>query len=61
MNDAGYEAIQIMFMSGHKNEDSIRSYSRACSTSQKKAVRCTLSSHCEGEGACGSSVPVLRT
>ncbi|XP_065924521.1 uncharacterized protein [Magallana gigas] len=32
MNDAGFEVRHIMHMSGHKNESSVRSYSRNCST-----------------------------
>ena len=48
MNDAGYEARHIMFMSGHRNEASIRSYNRGCSTSQKKSISNTLSALTEG-------------
>ncbi|XP_062590519.1 uncharacterized protein LOC134252097 [Saccostrea cucullata] len=36
MNNAGHETRHIMFMSGHRNESSIRSYNRHCSTQQKK-------------------------
>lgn len=43
MNDAGLEARQIMYMSGHRNEASIRSYNRDCSTSQKKSISNLLS------------------
>ncbi|KAH3720786.1 hypothetical protein DPMN_063690 [Dreissena polymorpha] len=43
MNDAGYEARQIMFMSGHRNEASIRSYNRGCNITQKKSMSNTLS------------------
>lgn len=38
MNDAGFELRHIMFMSGHKNESSVRSYTRECSTNQKKQI-----------------------
>ncbi|KAH3788762.1 hypothetical protein DPMN_166910 [Dreissena polymorpha] len=43
MNDAGYEARHIMFMSGHRNEASIRSYYRGCNITQKKSMSNTLS------------------
>lgn len=38
MNDAGFEIRHIMHMSGHKNESSVRSYNRDCSTAQKKQM-----------------------
>ena len=38
MNDAGFELRHIMFMSGHKNESSVRSYNRNCSDEQKKQI-----------------------
>jgi hypothetical protein len=38
MNDAGFEARHIMFMSGHKSEASIRSYNRSCSNRQKRQI-----------------------
>lgn len=44
MNDAGFEIRHIMHMSGHKNEASVRSYNRDCSTAQKKALSETLAS-----------------
>jgi hypothetical protein len=43
MNDAGFEIRHIMHMSGHKNESSVRSYNRDCSTAQKKKLSDTLS------------------
>jgi hypothetical protein len=43
MNDAGHELRHIMFMTGHKNEASIRSYNRHCSVQQKKSLSATLS------------------
>jgi hypothetical protein len=36
MNDAGFEIRHIMHMSGHKNESSVRSYIRDCSTDHKR-------------------------
>ncbi|CAC5370791.1 unnamed protein product [Mytilus coruscus] len=35
MSDAGFEIRHIMYMSGHRNEASVRSYSRDCSTSKR--------------------------
>lgn len=43
MNDAGFEVRHIMHMSGHKNESSVRSYSRDCSTYQKASMSKALS------------------
>lgn len=43
MNDAGLKIRHIMHMSGHKNESSVRSYNRDCSTTQKKMISDTLS------------------
>ena len=43
LNDVGYQARHILFMSSHKNESSLRSYNRAVSTSQKKSLSSTLS------------------
>ncbi|XP_071094584.1 uncharacterized protein [Haliotis cracherodii] len=43
MNDAGFEARQIMYMSGHRNEASIQSYNRECSTYQNKSPSYPLS------------------
>ncbi|KAH3872795.1 hypothetical protein DPMN_036018 [Dreissena polymorpha] len=37
MNDAGHEARHIMFMSGHRNEASIRSNNRGCNITQNKS------------------------
>lgn len=44
MSDAGFEIRHIMHMSGHKNEASVRSYSRDCSTAQKKSMSDALCS-----------------
>ncbi|KAH3801442.1 hypothetical protein DPMN_155092 [Dreissena polymorpha] len=37
MNDAGHEARHIMFMSGHRNEATIRSKNRGCNITQNKS------------------------
>lgn len=42
LNDEGYEARHIMFMSNHKNESSLRSYNRTVSTFQKKSLSTSL-------------------
>lgn len=44
LNDSGWEARHSMFLSGHRNESSLRSYSRTVPTSQKRALSTTLSS-----------------
>ena len=44
MSDSGHELRHIMFVTGHKNESSIRSYSRECSSDQKANISNTLSS-----------------
>jgi hypothetical protein len=38
LNDQGFELRHIMFMSGHRNEASVRSYNRECSNDQKHRV-----------------------
>lgn len=43
MSDDGHELRHIMFITGHKNEASIRSYNRHCSVQQKKSLSATLS------------------
>ena len=50
MNDVGHEARHIMFMSGHRNESSIRSYNRSVSTVQKKHLSHTLAATATGAG-----------
>jgi hypothetical protein len=50
MNDVGHELRHIMFMTGHKNEASIRSYNRHCSVQQKKLLSSTLSRNSNGRG-----------
>lgn len=48
MNDAGFEIRHIMHLFGHKNEASVRSYNRDCSTAQTKVISDTI---------CGLTVP----
>ena len=43
MSDEGFQCPQIMMMSGHRNEASIRSYSRNCTSTQKRSISRTLS------------------
>lgn len=42
LSDAGVELRHIMLMSGHRNEASVRSYSRDCSEMQKRNMSDTL-------------------
>lgn len=58
LDQAGFEARHIATVSGHRNEASIRSYSRDTSTAQKRKISATLSSlipTCSGP----SIVPML--
>ena len=48
MSDTGFELRQIMYMSGHKNESSVCSYNRSCSSNQKEALSDTLSAISSG-------------
>jgi len=43
LNDAGFELRHIMYMSGHRNESSVRSYNRECSDKQKETLSKALS------------------
>ncbi|KAH3795439.1 hypothetical protein DPMN_148989 [Dreissena polymorpha] len=43
MNDAGHEARHIMFINGHRNKASIRSYNLGCNINEKKSMSNTLS------------------
>jgi hypothetical protein len=45
MISTGHEHRHIMFMTGHKNETSIRSYNRHCSVQQKKSPSATSTRH----------------
>ena len=47
LNDHGFDARHIMFMSGHRNENSLQSYTRRPSTNRKKALSSTLSTICQ--------------
>lgn len=49
MSDAGFEARHIMYMSGHRNEASLRSYNRNPSQLQKKDLSHTLTAVATGE------------
>ncbi|KAK3104431.1 hypothetical protein FSP39_001869 [Pinctada imbricata] len=42
LNDEGFEQRHIMYMSGHRNEASVRSYNRDCSTDQKQNLSLAL-------------------
>ncbi|XP_069120795.1 uncharacterized protein [Argopecten irradians] len=44
LNNHGFEARHIMYMSGHKTESAIRSYNRSCTSEQRQALSKTLSS-----------------
>lgn len=44
MNDSGHELRHIMLFTGHRNESSIRSYSRDATSKQKANISSTLSS-----------------
>lgn len=59
MNDAGFELRHIMYMSGHKNESSVRSYNRDCSTNQKESLSDTLSSISSGKAVTQSKTNIL--
>ena len=38
MNDASFNIRHMMYMTGHKNELSVKIYNRDCSTEQKKVM-----------------------
>ncbi|CAC5366442.1 unnamed protein product [Mytilus coruscus] len=58
MSDAGFEIRHIMCMSGHRNEASVRIYSRDCSTLQKKSMSDTLSTLSTGRAPPQTSMPM---
>ena len=60
MNDAGHELRHIMFMTGHKNEASIRRYNRHCSVQQKKSLGTTLSRVATREVVASSAMTLVR-
>ena len=60
MNDAGHELRHIMFMTGHKNEASIRSYNRHCSVQQQKSLSATLSRVATGEVVASSAMTPVQ-
>ena len=45
----GFETRHIMLMSGHRNEASVRSYSRDCSVRHKEVISDTLQSVVDGK------------
>ncbi|KAK3089650.1 hypothetical protein FSP39_005342 [Pinctada imbricata] len=59
LNDDGFEIRHIMFMSGHRNEASVRSYNRECSTEQKHSLSKALARVSRPEA--NHSVPQRRT
>ena len=58
MSDAAFEIGHIMYMSGHRNEASVRSYSRDCSTIQKKSMSRTLLTLSTSNAPPSTSMPV---
>ncbi|XP_052105474.1 uncharacterized protein LOC127738312 [Mytilus californianus] len=58
MSDAGFEIRHIMYMSGHRNEASVRRYSRDCSTLQKKSMSDTLSTLSTGRAPPQTAMPM---
>lgn len=62
LNDAGHETRHIMFLSGHRNESSIRSYNRSVSSLQKKSLSSTLSAIAVGRAPTSqSTVPAVMS
>ncbi|CAC5412749.1 unnamed protein product [Mytilus coruscus] len=58
MSDAGFEIRHITYMSGHRNEASVRSYSRDCYTLQKKSISDTLSTLSTGRAPPQTAMPM---
>lgn len=48
LSNAGFETRQIMYMSGHRNEASVRSYARDFTTIQKQSISNVLSETTSG-------------
>lgn len=44
LNESGFEARQIVTVSGHRNEQSVQTYVRDTSTAQKRSMSASLSS-----------------
>ncbi|XP_033753923.1 uncharacterized protein LOC117337183 [Pecten maximus] len=69
LNDEGYEARHIMYMSDHKCESSLRSYNRNVATHQKKSLSSSLSAIIQPKAKLGevsqsdelSAVAAVRT
>jgi hypothetical protein len=60
MNDAGHELRHIMFMTGHKNETSIRSYNHHCSVQRTKSLSATLSRVATAEVVASSAMTPVQ-
>lgn len=56
MSDEGFKTRQIMYMSGHRNEASIRSYNKDYSSDQKQSISSDLSSVASGQNHAVMSV-----
>lgn len=55
LNDEGFEIRHIMYMSGHRNEASVRSYNRDCSTAQKQHLSHALAKVAKASSSSESS------
>ncbi|XP_061185494.1 uncharacterized protein LOC133193549 [Saccostrea echinata] len=61
LNDEGFEIRHIMYMSGHRNEASVRSYSRDCSTTQKHQLSSALAKVARPSSSVSSFQPSTET